>query len=168
MGRILAKTFVRLTFPEDTLDGSGQQVGLFELNGYFANDVTAYRSRAGLPSVPLRNILIDGFNGSAGGRRPGSANEEVALDIEMAISMAPGLDAVLVYEASPASTMANINDLFNRMATDNLAKQLSCSWGFDIDINTQQIFKEYAAQGQSFFLASGDSGAFSGAVFQPG
>jgi hypothetical protein len=166
-GTYFGKDFRAAYIPGSNLVGSGQRVGLFELNGYFANDVAAYLSRAGLPSVPLRNILIDGFNGSAGGRRPGSPNEEVALDIEMAISMAPGLDALLVYEASPASTMANINDLFNRMATDNLAKQLSCSWGFDIDINTQQIFKEFAAQGQSFFLASGDSGAFSGAVFQP-
>jgi len=81
--------------------------------------------------------------------------------------MAPGLDAVLVYEGAPSATVATINHVLNRMATDNLARQLSCSWGFDIDVNTQQIFKEYAAQGQSFFLASGDSGAFVGPVFQP-
>ena len=33
------------------------------------------------------------------------------------------------------------------MATDNLAQQLSCSWGFDIDILSQQIFQQFAAQG---------------------
>src|ERR1039458_9041867 len=53
------------------------------------------------------------------------------------------------------------------MATDNLAKQLSCSYGFDINLSTIQIFQQYAAQGQSFFLASGDSGAFSTAVDEP-
>ena len=31
---------------------------------------------------------------------PGTANDEVSLDIEMAISMAPGLTGVLVYEGS--------------------------------------------------------------------
>jgi hypothetical protein len=53
------------------------------------------------------------------------------------------------------------------MNGDNLAKQLSCSWGFDIDETSQQILLQYAAQGQSFYLASGDSGAFTGPVFQP-
>jgi subtilase family serine protease len=85
----------------------------------------------------------------------------------MVISMAPGLSKVLVYEGSPNGTTATINDVLNRMATDNLAKQLSCSWGFDIDETTQQIFLQYAAQGQSFYIASGDSGAYSAAVTQP-
>ncbi len=53
------------------------------------------------------------------------------------------------------------------MATDDKAMQLSCSWGFDINATTQQIFQQYAAQGQSFFLACGDSGAFVGAVPEP-
>jgi hypothetical protein len=53
------------------------------------------------------------------------------------------------------------------MATDNKAKQLSCSWGYDINATTQQIFQQYAAQGQSFFLACGDSGAFVGPVTEP-
>jgi kumamolisin len=53
------------------------------------------------------------------------------------------------------------------MATDDLAKQLSCSYGFDINLSTVQIFQQYAAQGQSFFLSSGDSGAISGPVNEP-
>ena len=65
------------------------------------------------------------------------------------------------------STTAQINDVLNRMATDDLAKQLSCSYGFDINLSTVQIFQQFAAQGQSFFLASGDSGAFSSAVNEP-
>ena len=102
-------------------------------------------------------------------------------DIEMAIAMAPGLSSVLVYEGptpqdvpplgtnyiQDATTTAQINDVLNRMATDDLAKQLSCSYGFDINLSTVQIFQQYAAQGQSFFLASGDCGAFSTAVDEP-
>ena len=37
----------------------------------------------------------------------------------------------------------------------------------DINLSTVQIFQQYAAQGQSFFLASGDGGAFSSAVDEP-
>jgi hypothetical protein len=53
------------------------------------------------------------------------------------------------------------------MATDDKAMQLSCSWGFDINATTQQIFEQYAAQGQSFFLACGDNGAFVGSIPEP-
>ncbi|HZQ48434.1 MAG TPA: LamG-like jellyroll fold domain-containing protein, partial [Verrucomicrobiae bacterium] len=53
------------------------------------------------------------------------------------------------------------------MATDNLAKQLSASWGYPIDANSDQIFLQYAAQGQSFFNASGDSDAYPGAAYPP-
>ncbi len=152
--------------PGTTLNGQGQSVGLFELDGYYASDITAYATLAGITKVPLKNVLIDGFNGIPAGRSTGSANEEVALDIEVTMSMAPGLSQLLVYEASPDATGASIDHLLNRMATDNLARQLSCSWGFDADIISQQIFQEYAAQGQSYFLASGDNGAFVGPVEQ--
>jgi hypothetical protein len=166
-GEYTGNDFRTVYVPATSLTGAGQTVGLFELNGYYPNDITSYENQWGLPHVPLQNVLIDGFSGSPGGRRPGSLNEEVALDIEMSISMAPGLSKVLVYEGAPNGNTATIDDILNRMATDNLAQQLSCSWGFDIDETSQQIFLQFAAQGQSFFLASGDSGAFSGPVLQP-
>jgi MYXO-CTERM domain-containing protein len=61
--------------------------------------------------------------------------------------------------------------MFNRMATDNTAKQLSCSFGFlPPDPTLTQIFLEFQAQGQNLFVASGDSGAVSAnnKVFAPG
>jgi len=161
------KDFRNAYVPGTSLTGAGQAVGLVELDGYFTSDITRYENQAGVRNVPLQNVLIDGFNGVPTSRISGSGNEEVALDIEMAISMAPGLAKVMVYEASPNGTTATIDDLFNRMATDNQAKQLSCSWGFDIDATSQQIFQQFAAQGQSFFLAGGDAGAFNGPVDQP-
>jgi subtilase family serine protease len=140
------------------LDGAGQSVGLFELDGYYPSDITAYENLAGLPHVPLTNVLLNGFNG-----QPDGNNIEVALDIYMAISMAPGLSGVIVYEGHTP------NDILNRMATDNAARQLSCSWGFgpQVDPARQQIFQQFAAQGQSFFQASGDLGAWAGVVFPP-
>ncbi len=150
--------------PGVSLTGTGQSVGLFELDGYPAADIAAYATLTGLANVPLQNVLVDGYNGSANKQ---AGDDEVCLDIEMVMAMSPGVSSILVYEASPSSTTANINDLLNRMATDNKAKQLSCSWGFDIDAATEQIFQQYAAQGQSFFLASGDNAAFVGPVLQP-
>jgi uncharacterized repeat protein (TIGR03803 family) len=157
-GTFIGRDFRDAYAPGVSLTGAGQIVGLFELDGYFPSDITSYESLAGLPNVPLTNVLLNGFSGS-----PGVNNDEVALDIEMAISMAPGLAAVLVYEGTVA------NDVLNRMATDNLAKQLSCSWGFgsQLDPVRGQIYQQFAAQGQSMFQASGDSGAYAGAVHPP-
>ncbi len=144
--------------PGVTLRGAGQTVGLFELDGFFAADVQANFAQAGLPPVPVSTVLLDGFSGA-----PGSENIEVILDIVMAAYMAPGAD-VLVYEGlSP-------NDVLNRMATDNIARQLSCSWVFSpINATTEQIFTEMIAQGQSLLQASGDSGAYgpSNAIWPP-
>ena len=53
-------------------------------------------------------------------------------------------------------------DMLNQMAVDNVAKQLSCSWGWlPADPKSDEpIFLEFAAQGQNLFVASGDSGAY--------
>ncbi len=145
------------------LTGSGQTVGLFEFDGFYTADISRYEALAGLRGVPVKTNLIDGFNGV-----PGGGNEEVALDIEMVVSMASGLKQLLVYEASPFSTTANMNDMINKMATDNSAKAISCGWGFDLDTVSQQIFQQFAAQGQSFLVASGDNGAYGTYVDEPG
>jgi uncharacterized repeat protein (TIGR01451 family) len=142
-----------------SLNGSGQMVGLLEFDGFYRADVAAYWSQAALPGVPVEIVTMDNFDGT-----PGSHNVEAALDIEMASSTAPGLSLIIVYEAGPNGLG---DDVLNRMATDNLAKQLSSSWTFPIDPTTEQIFQQLAAQGQTFFNASGDNGAYSGPVSTP-
>ena len=87
--------------PGVTLDGSGQTVGLLQFDGYHASDITDYETPAGLPAVTLTNVLLDGFDGTPSGT---GGEVEVSLDIEMAISMAPGLSEVIVYEAAPTAT----------------------------------------------------------------
>lgn len=142
--------------PGVALTGTGQTIGLVQFDGYYPSDIAAYASNAGLPNVTLTNVYIDGFDGTP---LDTDGNIEVSLDIEMVISMAPGLAKVILYEAS---TNGIPNDILNRMATDNLARQLSCSWGWGggPDTNADQIFQEMALQGQSFFAASGDSDAY--------
>ena len=156
-GTYMGKDFRAAYVPGVTnLTGTGQLVGLLEFDGYYLADITNYASQAGLPNVPLKTVLLDGFNGT-----PGSGNVEVALDIDMAISMAPGLSAVVVYEGLLADS------ILNRMATDNLAKQLSGSWTYSVDATTEQIFQQFAAQGQSYFNASGDYDAWVGTTYPP-
>ena len=157
-GTFLGSDFRAAYIPGVSLNGIGQAVGLLEFDGYYATDITSYESQASLPSVTLTNVLLDGTHGHAG-----SNDGEVSLDIEMAIAMAPGLSKVIVYEAGPHGIP---NDILSRMATDNLASQLSSSWTWSGGVNgtTDQLFQEMAAQGQSFFQSSGDSGAYSGSI----
>jgi hypothetical protein len=150
--------------PGVSLTGSGQSVALFELAAYYPGDITNYEALANEPNVPLTNVLIDGFSGVPPDGDTG--NEEVSLDIEIVISMAPGLSKVLVYEG-PTSSVQNFDDVLNQIAIDDAAEQISSSWGFTIDSSSEQIFQEYAAQGQSFFEACGDTGAYPNAVDTP-
>jgi hypothetical protein len=150
--------------PGTPLDGSGQIVGLVEFDGYYSNDIIAYENKAGLSnSVPLQNILLDGFNGTPVDPNGG----EVPLDIEMAIAMAPGLAGVAVFEAGPGG---HWNDILSSMATNTQIKQFSSSWGDSggPDATMNQILQQIAAQGQSFFQASGDGEAWVGPIWRPG
>jgi uncharacterized repeat protein (TIGR01451 family) len=162
-GSYLGRDFRTAYVPGTTLTGTGQGVGLLEFDGFYASDITTYESQAGLPNVPVTIVPIDG-----GVSTPGSGNSEVSLDIEMVISMAPGVSGIYVYEAPNPSPWV---DLLSRMAGDTnslgqpLCRQFSCSWGGGgPDANSEQIFKQMASQGQSFFNATGDSDAFTGSI----
>ena len=147
-----------------TATGSGQVIGLFELDGYSASDISSYAGYFGLPSIPLKNVRIDGFSG-----RPGSGADEVTLDIELQMALAPGASQIMVYEGPNSAT--GVIDTYNRIATDNTAKQISTSWGLSENgaqsISTppfltseNNIFMQMASQGQTIFASSGDDGAY--------
>ncbi len=142
--------------PSVSLDGSGQKLGLLQFDGFNPNDITYYENYKipHLPNVTLDTVLLDNFNGLPIGND--NYDREVCLDIDMAISMAPGLSAVVIYEAGPNG---NYDDIITRMATDDICKQLSSSWGIGgefTDSYADQVFQEMATQGQTFFNASGD------------
>jgi uncharacterized delta-60 repeat protein len=163
-GTYMGKDFRAAYVPDSSLNGSGQIVGLLQFDGYTASDITYYENQAGLPNITLSNVLIDGATGNPSGS---GGEVEVSLDIEMAISMATNLAEVIVYMAPNPSPW---EDLLNRMANDNVAKQLSCSWydpGGAANTNADQIFQKMAAQGQSFFSASGDYDAYTGLIDFP-
>ena len=163
-GQFLGSDLRAAYAPGVTLDGSGQSIGLFEFGPYNLSDVQNYFSTTGQPlNVPIINVLLNGVSGVCGS---GCDDGEEVIDIQQAISMAPNLAAVYVYEGT------NDTSILNRMATDNLAKQLSCSFGWlpADPASDEPIFKEFAAQGQNMFVASGDSGAFTAGgnpVFYP-
>ncbi len=158
-GTYVGNDFRNAYAPGVSLTGTGQTLGLLQFDGYYAADITAYENLIGLSGGPtIQTVLLDGYSGKPT-RGANSGNVEVSLDIEMAISMAPGLSKIIMYEAGPYGTP---NDIISQMANDNLAKTLSCSWGWSGGPSgtTDQLFQQMASQGQSFFCASGDSDAY--------
>lgn len=139
--------------------GSGQNVAVFELDGYVASNVSTYVSNYSLGSPAPKNVLVDSYNGSAG-----QGEVEVELDIEVINAIAPKAQ-VYVYEGPNSS--AGVIDTYKKIATDNIVKVTSSSWGqcenesAQSDINSEDsIYQQMAAQGQSIFSAAGDTGAY--------
>jgi subtilase family serine protease len=147
--------------PGVSLAGNGQTVGLVEFDTYYTNDVFYYESLNGL-SVPVTIVPVDG-----GVSAPGAGDAEVALDIDVSMSIAPGLTQIVLYEAA---TNALWEDVLDAMANDtnNSPKQFSCSWSDDTagppDLTAENIFIQMDAQGQSFYQAAGDGDAFVGGI----
>ncbi len=147
--------------------GEGQSVGLIELGPYNLSDVYAYFSLVNQPlQVPIYNIYLD-VDGVCGS---GCDDGEEVIDAEQAISMAPKMSGLLIYTAYGSGSDALT--AFTQAANDNVAKQLSLSFGFGGTPSTQpgyeQVFMELAAQGQNLFIASGDGGAFPNGGGYPG
>lgn len=152
-GQYLGSDMRAAYYGNGPLTGAGQSVGLFEYDGYNMSDIKGTFDKEKY-TVPIKNVLVNGG-------KPGSDGDdgEQVLDIVQAISMAPGLKQVLVYIGACCSNPTAV-DILNRMATDNIAKQLSCSWGWNPDEKAiHPIFAEMGVQGQTFLTASGDNGA---------
>jgi len=152
-----------------TLTGSGQSVGLFEFIGTDLVDLTTYYKNAGqvnnvpvtLKSVDTQNVLC---------KEPSCDDTEQTLDMTQALGMAPGLSSLVMWIGTGGLSGQTLDDagILNGMATASpLNAQLSCSWAWrPPDPTTDEpFFKQFAAQGQNFFTASGDSGNWATAQF---
>lgn len=138
--------------------GQGQTMALFELDTFNINDLRYYEACYGHSHAPVQVITT--------GNNPVPTNAgvlEVELDAELALSTAPQLGLLKIYEA--ANDSADYNAEWARIIQD-APPVVSTSWGA-CEQNTglqeaQQeniFFAEAAAQGQTIFAASGDSGS---------
>jgi len=142
------------------IDGTGQSLGLFELDGFQQANITTYDTQYSLTmSTPKVMIVGPGPNPALG-----LGEIEVELDIEVMNAFAPGA-SITVWEG--ANSAQGAVDTYNAMVTSNSTASNSTSWGAcEPDLTPSlmdtldQTFQQAAAQGQSFFAASGDHGAY--------
>ena len=141
-------------------DGKGQTVALWEFDGYQASNIAGYDNQFGLKAPAPQTVSVDGANYDAS---PGQGQGEVELDVELVQAMAPAANT-LVYEA-PNSDQGQV-DMANQIVTDDRVSVTSVSWGecetaaSQASITgTDNALQQGAAEGISFFVASGDSGS---------
>ena len=143
------------------IQGRGESVALFELDDFEDANVAAYQNCFGA-TVDVQRVLVDG--GATLGQEQGQ--DEVELDIDIIVGMAPKLAHLYVYSSPDSPLSTEILRQYQQIANDNLASVVSTSWGFcELDVNSyfrnaeNTIFRQMAAQGQTFFNAIGDSGS---------
>jgi kumamolisin len=136
-----------------TLTGAGQSLGLLEYYGTDLADLTTYYTNAGQTNtVPITLKSTDGTSTSC--KYPSCDDTEQTIDMTQALGMAPGLASLVMYIGSTDTA------ILNGMATASpLNAQLSSSWTWrPADPTTiDPYFEEFAAQGQNYFQAAGDS-----------
>jgi subtilase family serine protease len=130
------------------------------MDGYYSSDIATYENQAGLPSVPLTIIPLAGSGGYPD--KNTNAIAEVSLDMEMVISMAPGLNNLYIFEGN------NFDTVLGSMVTNTQIRQFSSSWGgYGFDSTGDGFLQQMAAQGQTFFQASGDGDAYTQPIPAP-
>lgn len=144
-----------------SLNGAGQNLGLFEYVGTDLADLNTYYKNVGQTNnVPITLVSTDGTSTSCTDNSSGGNcdDTEQTLDMTQALGMAPGLSSLVMYVGSSDTA------IISAMTTHNpLPTTIGCSWGWTpADPSTlDPYFQKMAAQGQNFFAASGDSSTWS-------
>ncbi len=143
------------------LTGAGQNLGLLEYYGTDLADLNTYFNNVGQTNnVPITLLSTDGTSTSCVDNSSGGNcdDTEQTLDMTQAIGMAPGLASLVMYVGSTDTAIIGAMTSHNPLPTT-----IGCSWGWTpADPSTlDPYFERMAAQGQTFFAASGDRSTWS-------
>ena len=148
------------------VNGTGVTIGIIGASNVYPNVVADYRSFFGLPAGTL-NIIIDGLDPgpSASVNHGNFAEVESFLDVEVSGAVAPGA-TVNLYTAADTTVQSGLLLAAQRAVDDDVASVLSTSYGQceqDLGSSGNQfwaaLWEQAAAQGQTSFVSSSDSGS---------
>ncbi len=143
------------------LTGAGQNLGLLEFAGTDLADLNTYFANVSQTNnVPITLVSTDGTSTSCVDSASGGScdDTEQTLDMTQAIGMAPQLASLVIYIGATDTA------IMSAMTTHSpLPSTIGCSWGWTpADATTlDPYFEKMAAQGQTFFAASGDASTWS-------
>jgi subtilase family serine protease len=116
-------------------------------NQFAQSDINGYASQTGHTYLPVKVIPATATL---------SPGVEGTLDVEAALSMAPAAQIV-----GFVGTSSNPTAILTNMTDHTEIKQFSSSWFWANGTKTDaHLLQQLATQGQSFFQASGDNGAY--------
>jgi subtilase family serine protease len=144
------------------LNGAGQTIGIINDSNIDLSLVNAYRKLFNLPANPPQ-VIVDGND-------PGINGDaiEAYLDVENAGAIAPNA-TVKLYISGSFGLMGDGGLLYSiqRAVNDDAASVLSLSFGlceFELtqaeDYELSSLWEQAAAQGQTVFVSTGDTGSF--------
>ena len=159
------------------ITGTGRTLGIVTLASFTPSDAFDYWSAIGLSVKPNRLSIVN-VDGGPGAPSDVSGSDETTLDVEQSGGIAPGAK-IIVYQ-SPNTYQAWV-DAFAAAVDANSAESISTSWitwewfanlengpvtdpitgrtvGFTQAVH--ELLVRAAIQGQTFFAAAGDGGAY--------
>ena len=144
----------------NSVTGAGQTIGIVAFDNYQTYDVANYLHYIA-SSAPIANLSTVCVGACASF---GAGENEVLLDVDAAMSFAPGAN-VIVYSGGFPGSGSSFQNIFNRMLSDGLVTIISNSWAYCEDQTSladvqsiDSILQSAAAGGISVFSGSGDSG----------
>ena len=159
------------------VSGEGRTLAVISLANFTPSDVFAYWNALGL-SVNPKRLTIEYIDGGPGAPSDASGSIETTLDIEQSGGIAP--QAKIIAYLAPNANQPWL-DAFAAVVDSNKADSVSVSWGFwewfqnlenspvtdpftgqtvGFDQATHELLLRGAIQGQTFFAASADGGAY--------
>jgi len=125
-------------------------------------DLNTFTNKAGYPPVNVETVTIGSPSSDTSG--VGEWN----MDTQDALATAGGTIKKMVLYTANTLNLTDITAAYNRAVTDNVAKVINVSLGMcendafngGITASNDQIFQTAVAQGQTFAVSSGDSGAY--------
>lgn len=144
-------------------DGTGQTIGLIEFDTFNLSDVADYINLISLPTAKIADVTKVHINGGAGAT-PGPHQDEVLLDIDNVLTIAPGAK-IVVYDAPATGSSTSFQAVFNAAIGDGV-NIISNSWSYCEDQTTladvlslDSVLQTAAAAGIGVFNGSGDTGS---------
>ncbi len=148
-------------------NGAGQTIGILELGGgYNANDLSSYFASLGIAEPRVTAVSVDGATNSP---NDPNADGEVALDIEVAGSIAPAANIAVYF--TPNTSQGFLDALTTALhdTANGPPSVISISWGSAESNWTAQSMTAFdeacqsaVALGITITVASGDNGSSDG------
>jgi kumamolisin len=156
------------------VNGAGQTIGIIELGGgYNASDLSSYFAGLSIGEPRVTAVSVDGATNSP--NLPSSptdpnADGEVALDIEVAGSIAPGANIAVYFTPNTSQGFVDALTTAIHDTTNGPPSVISISWGSAESNWTAQSMTAFddacqsaVALGITITVASGDNGSGDGA-----